>query len=131
MVEVEEIDNIKKELRVTQDSVLLIHNDLKQMGTGINELASSMKIMVAVQSDMRLMNERIETRYLAQKDVNNVLHKRIDTTNATIKDKSMVIEAQAARGSSAYTFIMWLGGIIGTLMVGTAFTVFLWALKQG
>jgi hypothetical protein len=63
-----EIDNIKKDLRVTQDSVLLIHQDLKQMSKGISEMAVSMKIMVDVQSDMRLMTERAESRYIAQKE---------------------------------------------------------------
>jgi hypothetical protein len=126
-----EIDTLKKELRNTQDSVLLIHSDLKQMSSGIGEMAASMKVMVQVQSDMRLMNERIETRHQAQKEINSLLHARIDATNSGIKDKSKILEEQASKGNSAYTFLMWVGGVIGTLIVGTAFTVFLWALKQG
>ncbi len=112
-----EIDNIKKDLRVTQDSVLLIHQDLKAMSKGISEMASSMKIMVEVQSDMRLMNERAESRYLAQKETNNRLDMRIDLTNSAIKDKSDLIGKQAQQGSIAYTIIKWMGITIGSLLL--------------
>jgi hypothetical protein len=114
-----EIDNIKKDLRVTQDAVLLIHQDLKQMSSGITEMASSMKIMVEVQSDMRLMNERAESRYLAQKATNTRIDARIDMTNKEIKDKSETIEKQAEHGDIAYNIIKWTGGIIGGLLLAS------------
>jgi hypothetical protein len=112
-----EIDNIKKDLRVTQDSVLLIHQDLKQMSKGISEMAVSMKIMVDVQSDMRLMTERAESRYLAQKETNNRLEARIDITNSAIEDKSELIGKQAQQGSVAYNIIKWVGITIGSLLL--------------
>jgi hypothetical protein len=108
-----EIDNIKKDLRVTQDSVLLIHQDLKQMSKGISEMAVSMKIMVDVQSDMKLMNERAESRYLAQKDTNNKLDKRIDETNKTISTNM----GKAENGDIAYSIIKWFGITVGGLLV--------------
>jgi len=108
-----EIDNIKKDLRITQDSVLLIHQDLKQMSKGIGEMASSMKIMVEVQSDMRLMNERIESRHLAQKETNNRLDKRIDETNKTISTNMI----KAENGDIAYSIIKWIGIAIGSLLI--------------
>ena len=118
-----EIDNIKKDLRVTQDSVLLIHQDLKQMSRGITEMAVSMKVMVDVQSDMRLMQERIESRHLAQKATNERLDARIDTTNKAIKDKSEIVGKQAERGDVAYSILRWagmiIGGIILTSLVGS------------
>jgi regulator of replication initiation timing len=110
-----EIDNIKKDLRITQDSVLLIHQDLKQMSKGIGEMASSMKIMVEVQSDMRLMNERIESRHLAQKDTNNRLDKRIDETNKTISTNM----SKAENGDIAYSIIKWIGIAIGSLLIAS------------
>lgn len=97
-----EIEGIKKELRTTQDSVLLIHQDLKQMSRGIIEMSASMKIMVEVQSDMRLMNERAESRYLAQKSTNERLDLRIDKTEKTIQDKSELVEKRAERGYSLW-----------------------------
>jgi hypothetical protein len=115
-----EIDNIKKDLRVTQDSVLLIHQDLKQMSRGITEMASSMKVMVDVQSDMRLMNERAESRYLAQKATNERLDLRIDKTDKVINDKSELIEKQAEHGDIAYSILKWTGGIIGSAMLVAA-----------
>jgi hypothetical protein len=114
-----EIDNIKKDLRVTQDAVLLIHQDLKQMSSGITEMASSMKIMVEVQSDMRLMNERAESRYLAQKGVNDLLHLRIDATNKVVSDKSELIGKQASQGSVAYNIIKWIGITIGSILLAS------------
>lgn len=112
-----EIDNIKKDLRVTQDSVLLIHQDLKQMSRGITEMATSMKVMVDVQSDMRIMNERAEARHQAQKTANDLLHVRIDATNKVIQDKSEIIEKQARNGETAYGILKWAGGIIGGAML--------------
>ena len=112
-----EIDNIKKDLRITQDSVLLIHQDLKQMSKGIGEMALSMKIMVDVQSDMRLMNERAESRYQAQKATNARIDARVDMTNKEIKDKSETIEKQAEHGDIAYSVLKWIGGIIGGLIL--------------
>jgi|688.fasta_scaffold841681_2 hypothetical protein len=112
-----EIDNIKKDLRVTQDSVLLIHQDLKQMSKGISEMAVSMKIMVDVQSDMRLMTERAESRYIAQKETNNKLDMRIDAVNSAIEDKSELIGKQAQQGSVAYNIIKWIGITIGSLLL--------------
>ena len=115
-----EIDNIKKDLRVTQDAVLLIHKDLQLMSSGITEMASSMKIMVEVQSDMRLMNERSESRYLAQKSTNELLHLRIDATNKVIKDKSETVEKQAERGDIAYSIVKWVGITIGGILLTSA-----------
>ena len=124
-----EIDNIKKDLRVTQDSVLLIHQDLKTMSKGISEMASSMKIMVDVQSDMRLMNERIESRHIAQKETNNLLHSRIDATNKTIKDKSEDIQKKADNGNLAYMFLLWTAKILGSSVLLTLFGLFIWAIQ--
>jgi len=123
-----EIDNIKKDLRVTQDSVLLIHQDLKQMSKGISEMAVSMKIMVEVQSDMRLMNERAESRYLAQKETNSRLDLRIDVANKTIKDKSELVEKQAQQGSIAYAIIKWTGGVIGGILLASAIGSWLYVI---
>lgn len=124
-----EIDNIKKDLRITQDSVLLIHQDLKQMSTGISEMALSMKVMVEVQSDMRLMNERAESRYLAQKATNERIDARIDTSNKRIEVKAELIESKAEHGDIAYSILKWVGGIIGTLIVGAAFTSWVYVLS--
>jgi hypothetical protein len=116
-----EIDNIKKDLRVTQDSVLLIHQDLKSMSKGISEMATSMKIMVDVQSDMRLMSERIESRHMSQKETNSLLHSRIDATRD--------IDKKANNGNTAYLFLVWTGKILGTSLLLTAAGLFIWAIQ--
>lgn len=116
-----EIDNIKKDLRVTQDSVLLIHQDLKTMSKGISEMASSMKIMVDVQSDMRLMNERIESRHTAQKEVNKDIYSEIAIINTTVTGKCAVVEAQARNGNVAYNVMKWIAITFGTLLCGSLF----------
>lgn len=126
----EEIEVIKKELRTTQDSVLLIHNDLKQMSRGISEMATAMKVMVEVQSDIRIMNERAESRHNAQKDVNSLLHSRIDSVNKVVKDKSMIVEKEARNGQLAYDVIKWAGLTIGGLLVTSAVGAWLWVVAH-
>lgn len=125
-----EIEVIKKELRTTQDSVLLIHSDLKQMSGGIAEMASSMKIMVEVQSDLRLMNERIESRHLAQKEINSLIHARIDATNKILKDKSEVVEKEARNGQFAYDVIKWIGITVGGILTASAVGAWLWVIAH-
>lgn len=121
-----EIDNIKKDLRVTQDSVLLIHQDLKTMSMGIAEMASSMKIMVDVQSDMRIMNERIESRHNTQKETNARLDIRIDDVHTKIES----VETQARNGNTAYSVIKWIGITFGTIACGSLFGSWLYVLSQ-
>jgi len=123
-----EIDNLKKDLRVTQDSVLLIHQDLKTMSKGITEMASSMKIMVDVQSDMRLMNERIETRHVAQREINKLNKEDIDTINTRISTKCSVVEAQARDGKIAYNILKWIGITFGILICGSLFGTWLYVV---
>lgn len=121
-----EIDNIKKDLRVTQDSVLLIHQDLKTMSHGIAEMASSMKIMVDVQSDLRLMNERIESRHNAQRETNSRLDTRIDELGT----KCETVEGLARNGNTAYSVIKWITITFGTLACGSLFGSWLYVLAQ-
>lgn len=123
-----EIDNLKKDLRVTQDSVLLIHQDLKTMSKGISEMASSMKIMVDVQSDMRLMNERIESRHMAQKDINKLTKEDIDNINNRISTKCSIVEEQARDGKVAYNILKWIGITFGTLICGSLFGTWLYVV---
>ena len=123
-----EIDNIKKDLRVTQDSVLLIHQDLKAMSKGISEMASSMKIMVEVQSDMRIMNERIEQRHSAQKEINKLTKEDIDTINLRITGKCSIVENQARNGEVAYNVLKWIGITFGTLICGSLFGTWLYVV---
>jgi hypothetical protein len=123
-----EIDNIKKDLRITQDSVLLIHQDLKQMSKGISEMASSMKIMVEVQSDMRLMNERIESRHMAQKDINKLTQDGLDNINTRISTKCSIVESQARDGRTAYNILKWIGITFGTLVCGSVFVTWLYVV---
>lgn len=81
-----EIDNIKKDLRVTQDSVLLIHQDLKQMSKGITEMASSMKIMADIQINQKVMEERCDSRWTECKNNLKIAHSRIDDRDNDIED---------------------------------------------
>jgi GTP cyclohydrolase III len=71
-------EKIEAEARVTQDSVLLIHNDLKTMSAALTKMANAVDIMANIQTDMRVMEERIESRHATQKSTNDRLDDRLD-----------------------------------------------------
>jgi len=119
-------DRFEKEIRTTQDSVLLIHKDLQQMNQAMTKMANSVEILANVQTNQKVMEERCETRHNQIKDNLQLLHTRIDKVE--IKDAEVANKAD--KGASAYTFMLWAGGIIGSLMIASAFGIWLWAIAM-
>jgi len=129
----ERIDKLEKEVRVTQDSVLLIHKDLQQMSIAMTKMATSMEVMATLQTNQKVMEERCETRHAQLKEADKVLHARIDMCNVDIKaanTKDEGVAKEASKGSQAFTILVWAGGILGSLMITTAFGIFIWAIQQ-
>lgn len=128
----ERIDKLEKEVRTTQDSVLLIHKDLQQISSAMTDLASSVKLMATIQTNQKVMEERCETRHSQLKEADKVLHARIDACNMAIKEsntKDEKVAEKASNGQTAFTILVWAGGILGTLVLTTAFGLFLWAVQ--
>jgi len=130
----ERIDRLEKEVRVTQDSVLLIHKDLQQMSMAMTKMANSVEIMATLQTNQKVMEERCETRHTQLKEADKLLHSRIDACNLDIKilnTKDESVAKEASKGSQAFTILVWVGGIFGSLLITTAFGIMLWAIKSG
>jgi len=130
----ERIDRLEKEVRVTQDSVLLIHKDLQQMSMAMTKMANSVEIMATLQTNQKVMEERCETRHTQLKEADKLLHSRIDDCNLDIKTlntKDESVAKEASKGSQAFTILVWVGGIFGSLLITTAFGIMLWAIKSG
>jgi peroxiredoxin family protein len=129
----ERIDKLEKEVRITQDSVLLIHKDLQQMSVAMTKMATSMEVMATLQTNQKVMEERCETRHSQLKEADKVLHARIDMCNLDIKAASTKdddVAKEASRGQQAFTTLVWIGGILGSLLITTAFGLFVWAIQQ-
>ncbi len=114
-------------LRQTQDSILLMGKDIHQMNLSITSIASSMKSLVEVQQDMKIMDERYETRHRQLKESDDLLHRRIDTLAKT-KDG---IESKADNGNRAYNILLFMAKALGTLVVGMLFGMIVWLIKAG
>lgn len=124
MQDMERIEKLEKEVRVTQDSVLLIHKDLQQMNQAMTKMANSVEILATVQTHQKVMEERCETRHNQIKDNLKLLHNRIDR----VETKDEEVSKKADKGDTAYTIMVWAGGIIGSLMLTSAFGIWLWAI---
>lgn len=131
MQENERLNKLEDKFEQMSQNVLLFHNDLKNIGTAVQDLASSMKAMVQMQSDIRVMEERYETRHKALKDADALLHIRLDELKAIIvaneKSQKNTVD-NASLGARAYRFLIWAGGIIGGLMLTSAFGIWIWAI---
>lgn len=127
------LNKLEDKMEAMSQSVLVFHNDLKNIGTAVQDLASSMKAMVQMQSDVRVMEERYETRHKALKEADTLLHSRIDDLKALIEayeESQKDTVTNAALGARAYKFLIWAGGIIGVLMLTSAFGVWMWAIAM-
>jgi hypothetical protein len=114
----ERIDRLEKEFSS-------FHSDLKYIGRSVDKMATAMESLASMQSDFRLMDERAETRYLAQKVANDLLHTRIDHCNERAKD----IELDAYKGSVAHKVLLGIGKTLSALAITTVFGLIIWALK--
>lgn len=124
MDDMERIDKLEKEVRITQDSVLLIHKDLQQMNQAMTKMANSVELLASIQTNQKVMEERCETRHNQIKDNLKLLHNRVDKVETKDED----VAKKADKGSAAYTFLLWAGGILGGLMITSAFGAWLWVV---
>jgi SMC interacting uncharacterized protein involved in chromosome segregation len=114
----ERIDRLEKEFSA-------FHSDLKYIGKSVDKMANAMESLVTMQSDIRLMEERAETRHTAQKLANDLLHKRIDHQNLLLKETN----TKAENGNLIYKVFINLAKTVGALMITTIFGIIIWALK--
>lgn len=113
-------------VRDTQESILLMGRDMHQMSQNVTSIATSMKTLVQVQQDMKVQEERNESRHKQLRDADKVLHLRVDT----IMEAKKIIEVKADNGNRAYNMILWAGKIIGSSLLLTAVGVLIWGLQQ-
>lgn len=126
MPERERLDRLEDGLRKTQDSMLLMSKDIHQMNQSIGQIASSMKTLVEVQQDMKLLDERYETRHTQLKDADKLLHSRLDTLSSAKVD----IEKKAEKGNSAYAILLFIGKTLGYSSLVTFFGLMLYLIKM-
>lgn len=123
MPETARLDKLEDAVRKTQDSMLLMSKDVHQMNQSISSMAHSMELLTKVQQDIRVMEERNESRHIQLKEADKVLHKRIDSVSD--------LEAEANNGNRAYNIMVqiakWFGASVATVIVGLI--IFLIQLK--
>lgn len=78
MEESARLDKLENAIRKTQDSMLLMGKDMHQINQSVSSVANSMEALVKVQQDVRIMEERNETRHQQLREADTLLHKRVD-----------------------------------------------------
>ena len=86
MPETARLDKLEDSLRKTQDSMLLMSKDVHQMNMSINSIAKSIEVLVHIQQDLRVIEERNEQRHLQLKEADKVIHKRIDNLQVVVEE---------------------------------------------
>ena len=86
MPETARLDKLEDSLRKTQDSMLLMSKDVHQMNMSINSIDKSIEVLVHIQQDLRVIEERNEQRHLQLKEADKVIHKRIDNLQAVVEE---------------------------------------------
>lgn len=114
----ERIDRLEKELSS-------FHSDLKYIGKNVDKMAHALEAMVTMQSDIRVIEDRAETRYKAQTAANELLHSRIDHVNMELKE----LKSLADNGDTIYKISIAIGKTLGGLLLTTLFGLIIWALR--
>jgi len=127
----ERLDKVEKELRSTQDNVLLIHKDLQVISSSLVDMATAMKAMAEMQSDMKVFEERMETRSKDNKEAHTLLHNRIDTCYLRIDNHHKVIEEIEPKVNSTYGTLIFIAKALGGAALTMLFGLVIWAIKQG
>lgn len=121
----ERLHKLEASVRQTQDSMLLMGKDIHQMSQNITSIASSMKALVEVQQDMKVMDERNDSRHSQLREADRLIHTRLDHLASFKKE----IEAKAEHGNTAYTIIIFIAKTLGSVALVTTFGLFLWAIQ--
>jgi nitrate reductase NapE component len=122
MVESARLDKLEKSVRDTQDNILLMGKDIHQMSLNITSIASSMKSLVEVQQNMKIMDERNETRHSQLKEADRTIHKRLD--------ELVDSRTKAEKGLVAYNIILFIAKTIGSVALITVFGIVIWAIQM-
>lgn len=86
MPETARLDKLEDSLRKTQDSMLLMSKDVHQMNMSINSIAKSIEVLVHIQQDLRVIDERNEQRHLQLKEADKVIHRRLDNLQIVVEE---------------------------------------------
>ena len=86
MPETARLDKLEDSLRKTQDSMLLMSKDVHQMNMSINSIAKSIEVLVHIQQDLRVIEERNEQRHLQLKEADKVIHRRLDNLQVVVEE---------------------------------------------
>lgn len=125
MPETARLDKLEEAVRKTQDSMLMMSKDVHQMNQSITSIATSMKSLVQLQQDMKVMEERAESRYSQLKESDKVLHIRVDTL-ATAR---ATIESNAELGKIAYNVLLFIAKTLGGATLLTLLSLVIWAIQ--
>jgi hypothetical protein len=112
------VDRLEKEFNA-------FHTDLKYIGKSVDKMANAMESLVTMQSDIRIMEERAETRYVAQKLANDLLHTRIDHTNKNVSE----LVPKVAKACTLYNIFVTIGKTVVAALATTLIGLIIWTIK--
>lgn len=76
--EANRLDRLESGLRSTQDSILIMGKDIHSLTVSTQSIADSMSVLVKIEQNQAVMEERWETRHVQLKEADKLLHERVD-----------------------------------------------------
>lgn len=121
----ERLNKLEDTVRKTQDSLLIISRDMHQMNEAIMRMAKSLETLVEVQKNIKIIEERSESRHNVYKESEKHLHARIDAAKAECKPYA----EKADNGDKAYKTLVFVAKTLGGAALVTLFGLFLYIVK--
>lgn len=109
--DIDRIDKLEQSMHKTNEAVLLMGKDVHQLTQSVSSIAASMEVLVKVQQDLRIMEDRNESRNTQLKDSVKLLHDRIDRVNLRVDNTEKVAE----NGESAYDILVFVAKTLGSI----------------
>lgn len=99
------LDKLEDSLRKTQDSMLLMSKDVHQMNSSVESIAHSIRALVKIQQDLKILEERNEQRHIQLKEADKAIHNRIDGLETIIDDG---IKPKTLKGILSFSIVIIL-----------------------
>lgn len=115
----DEVASLRTEINNTKLDIGFIHKDLQNINQSMAKIANAVEVLASVQMNIKVLEERSETRHKDNKEMFKLLHSRIDETNKTVKELHQEDDdyrKDVSKGTLAYKAMLWFLGTVGTLL---------------
>ena len=106
------LGKLEDKVSLLATNVTQFHSEMKQLTNALDRITISMDKMIEVQIDQRVFKEQCEQRHKDLKEMDKLLHARIDKVNAEL-EKTTLDHSRVDRLDNILWGIIKWGGLVG------------------